>query len=149
MEQVARTSTSYRVASGRMTKEQVSTMASVLPWSNHGWTVWKGMRRVSHLRSGTRQGMLTHRRCLWRWWSSQANWEPLISRSKKCFSQSLRPQCTVGLCAARGYASLRVGVPNVSCYQWMMTLSLGHDGSESVRVYFGVIAHKKHINTYI
>jgi len=103
-------------------------------------TVWMRMRWVSNLRSGTRQRMSTPRRCLQWWWSNEANWEPLVSRSEKCFPRSLRPRRAVGLCAAREYASLRVRVPNVSCYQWMITLIFGHDVNECVFVYFGVIS---------
>jgi len=110
-------------------------MHSVLSWSSGGWTVWMRMRQVSHLRSGTRQRMLTPRRCLWQLLSTQANWEPLVWRSRKCFHRSLRPRRAVGLRAAQGYANLRVWVPNVSSCQWMMTLSLGHDVSEYVFVF--------------
>jgi len=49
------------------------------------------------------------------------------------------PQHTVGARDARGYASLRVWVPNVLCYQWMMTLNLGHNVSKSA---LGVISQK-------
>ena len=67
-------------------------------------------------------------------------------RSEKCFPQSLRPQHAVGARAARGsswYTSLRLLVPNVSFWQWIMTLSLGHDMSECVFVHFGDFSQKK------
>jgi len=93
-------------------------------------TVWMRMRGVSNSRSGTRQRMSTPCRCLQWWLSNTANWESLVSCSEKCFPCSLRPQRAVGTCMVQGYAILRVWVPNVSCYQWTMTLSLGHDLSE-------------------
>jgi len=85
MEQAARQSSNCSPASGRITRVRASTMASVLSWSSGGWTVWMRMRWVSRLRSGSRLRMLTPRRCLWQWFSTQANWEPLVSHSGKCF----------------------------------------------------------------
>jgi len=96
------------------------------------------------LRSATQQRMLTPRRCIWRWLSTQAYWELLVSRSGKGFllaSCHARPWRAVGARAAWRYASMRVWVPNV--YQWMMIMSLNHDVSACVLVYFGVIVQKK------
>jgi len=98
-----------------------------------GWTVCVRMRWISHLRSGMQQTrrMLTPRRCLWPWLSTQANWELLVSRSRKCCPRSLRPRRAAGARAAWGYASVRVWVPHVSCHQWMLTLSPPDQGDGS------------------
>jgi len=115
-------------------------------FKDEGHIVWHG---GNTLRSGTQQRLLTPRRCIWRWLSTQANWELLVSRSGKGFllaSCHARPWRAVTARAAPRYASMRVWVPNVSCCQWMMTMSLSHNVSECVFVYFGVIVKspKKH-----
>ena len=53
------------------------------------------------------------------------------------FPENLRPRRTANARVARSYGSLRVWVPNGSCYQWMMTLSLVHGVGECISLYFG------------
>jgi len=82
-----------------------------------------------------------HRRALVNWRCGAccpgvARCEQIVVDSQgKCFPQSLRPRRAVGAGAARGHASLRVCVPNVSFYQWMVSLSLGHIVNECVFLY--------------
>ena len=61
---------------------------------------------------------------------------------QEIFSQNLRPRRARVARAAWGFASLSICVLNVSCYRWMMTLSLGHVVHECVFAYFGVISQK-------
>jgi len=56
---------------------------------------------------------------------------------REVFLQKLRPQRAVVARAAWGYATFRGWFTNLSCYQWMMALSLGHDVIECIFVYFG------------
>jgi hypothetical protein len=87
--QVVRRSSICRITRGRIIGAHASTNK----------TVWKTMRQDSRSKSGRR--MLTHHGHLWLWSSTQVNYVPLVSSSRKCFPSSTWGSCTWWLADTR------------------------------------------------
>ena len=75
----------------RMIGAYSSTKKTV--WSNGDSTEWKRMCQDSRSKSGRR--MLIHHGHMWLWWSTQVNYVPLVSSSRKCFLHHLRQEHVV------------------------------------------------------